>query len=237
MSEAVRTENAEEGVVRIVLDDGKANALSPALLDALNRELDRAEKDASAVVLVGREGRFCAGFDLSVMRGGADAARSLVGSGAELCMRLFEFPKPVVAAVTGHALAAGILVVAVCDYRVGARGSFKLGLNEVAIGMTLPHFGREIARERLSKRHFDRAVVHAELYAPDAAVDAGYLDVAVEPDAVVATATEHALRLSKLDPGAFAHTKRALHADAIARIRERLQRDLGEALPRRPDAS
>ncbi len=232
MSDSVRTEDAGSGVVRIHLDDGKANALSPALQDALNRELDRAEKDASAVVLVGREGRFCAGFDLSVMGAGGDAARGMVRGGAELCMRLFEFPKPVVAAVTGHALAAGILVAAVCDYRVGARGPFKLGLNEVAIGMALPHFGREIARERLSKRHFDRAVVHAELYAPDDAVDAGYLDIVVEPDAVVATATEHAQRLAKLDARAFARTKRTLHEDAVNRIRERLDRDLGEALPR-----
>lgn len=236
MSNFVRTEAAEDGVVRILIDDGKANALSPSLLGALNRELDRAEKDASAVVLVGRPGRFCAGFDLSVMGAGGDGMRSLVATGAELCMRLFEFPRPVVAAVTGHALAAGILVVAVCDYRVGASGSFKLGLNEVAIGMTLPHFGREIARERISKRHLDRAVVHAELYAPDAAVDAGYLDAVVEPDAVVATATEHALRLSRLDGSAFAHTKRALHSDAVTRIRERLAIDLGETLPGSSDA-
>lgn len=236
MSDAVRTEAAEDGVARIWIDDGKANALSPSLLDALNRELDRAEKDASAVVLIGRPGRFCAGFDLSVMGAGGDAMRSLVATGGELCTRLFEFPKPVVAAVTGHALAAGILVVAVCDYRVGARGSFKLGLNEVAIGLALPHFGREIARERISKRHLDRAVVHAELYAPDAAVDAGYLDEVVPPDDVVATATGHALRLAQLDGAAFAHTKRALHADAVTRIRERLRRDLGGTLPGSSDA-
>jgi enoyl-CoA hydratase len=236
MSESVRSEFTDEGIQRILLDDGKANALSPALIDALHRELDRAEKEAAAIVLVGRPGRFCAGFDLSVMGGGGDAVRDLVGAGAELCMRVFEFPKPVVAACTGHALAAGILLVAVCDFRVGARGDFKLGLNEVAIGMALPHFGREIARERVSKRHLDRAVVHAELYAPEAAVDAGFLDAVVDPADVVATASDHARRLSRLDPAAFARTQRALHADAVSRIRDRLKGDLGGLLPGSPDA-
>jgi enoyl-CoA hydratase len=213
-----------DGVGRIQLDDGKANALSFAMIEALHAALDIAEKEEGAVVLEGRPGRFCAGFDLSVMGQGGDAMRDLVASGAELCLRLLEFPKPVVAACTGHALAAGILVVACCDYRIGARGAFKLGLNEVAIGLPLPHFAREIARERVSKRHLERAVVHAEIYAPEGAVDAGYLDALAEADALHDAAIQHAVRLSRLDASAFAHTKRALRADAVSRIRDGLAR-------------
>jgi enoyl-CoA hydratase len=213
-----------DGVGRIQLDDGKANALSFAMIEAIHAALDIAEKEEGAVVLAGRPGRFCAGFDLSVMGQGGAAMRDLVASGAELCLRLLEFPKPVVAACTGHALAAGILVVACCDYRIGARGAFKLGLNEVAIGLPLPHFAREIARERVSKRHLERAVVHAEIYAPEGAVDAGYLDALVEADALHDAALHHARRLSLLDASAFAHTKRALHADAVSRIRDGLAR-------------
>jgi enoyl-CoA hydratase len=213
-----------DGVGRIQLDDGKANALSFAMIEAIHAALDIAEKEEGAVVLEGRPGRFCAGFDLSVMGQGGDAMRDLVASGAELCLRLLEFPKPVVAACTGHALAAGILVVACCDYRIGARGAFKLGLNEVAIGLPLPHFAREIARERVSKRHLERAVVHAEIYAPEGAVDAGYLDALAEADALHDAAIQHAVRLSRLDASAFAHTKRALRADAVSRIRDGLAR-------------
>jgi enoyl-CoA hydratase len=218
-----------DGVGRIQLDDGKANALSFAMIEALHAALDIAEKEEGAVVLEGRPGRFCAGFDLSVMGQGGDAMRDLVASGAELCLRLLEFPKPVVAACTGHALAAGILVVACCDYRIGARGAFKLGLNEVAIGLPLPHFAREIARERVSKRHLERAVVHAEIYAPEGAVDAGYLDALAEADALHDAAIQHAVRLSRLDASAFAHTKRALRADAVSRIRDGLARSVDVA--------
>ena len=220
------------GVGRIRLDDGRANALSFAMIDAIQHALDEAEKDPGAVVLEGRPGRFCAGFDLSVMGQGGDAMRDLVRNGAELCLRLLEYPKPVVAACTGHALAAGILLVACCDFRVGARGAFKLGLNEVAIGLPLPHFAREIARERVSKRHLDRAALHAEIYDPQGALDAGFLDALAEPDALSGAAMEHALRLSGLDADAFAHTKRALHADAVSRIRDELAREAGAAAGR-----
>jgi enoyl-CoA hydratase len=94
----------------------------------------------------------------------------------------------------------------------------------VAIGLPLPHFAREIARERVSKRHLERAVVHAEIYAPEGAVDAGYLDALAEADALHDAAIQHAVRLSRLDASAFAHTKRALRADAVSRIRDGLAR-------------
>ncbi len=125
-----------EGVARLSLDDGKANAISHAMLDAVNGALDRAEKEAGAVLIAGRPGRFSAGFDLSVMRSGGAAVGELVGGGARLALRLYEFPSPVVAACTGHALAMGAILLLASDTRLGARGDFKLGLNEVAIGMT-----------------------------------------------------------------------------------------------------
>jgi enoyl-CoA hydratase len=218
-----------DDVAVITMDDGKANALSTAMLESLDDAFAAAERDAKAIVLSGRPGRFCAGFDLSVMGQGGDAMRELVGAGAELCLRLLEYPKPIVVACTGHALAAGILLVTVCDFRIGARGPFKLGLNEVAIGLPLPHFAREIARERVSKRHLDRAAVHAEIYDPEGAVDAGYLDVLADAEALETVAGEHAVRLSRLDARAFAHTKRALHADAVSRIRDGLARERGSA--------
>jgi enoyl-CoA hydratase len=222
---AVRSE-IREGVSVVTLDDGKANALSHAVIDAIERALDAAEKEAGSVLLVGRPGRFSGGFDLVTMRSGPQAVRGLVTAGAELFLRLFELPLPVVSACTGHALAAGAILLLASDARIGTRGDFKIGLNEVAIGMTLPIFGVELARARLSRRHFERAASQAEIYAPEAAVDAGFLDRAVEPDAVLATALAEARRLAGLPQPAFAHTKLRSHGEIVAGIRATLEDDM-----------
>lgn len=230
MSDSVRYEKNGE-IASLALDDGKANALGPALLSELDAALDRAEKEAQALVLTGRAGRFSAGFDLSVLGGGGAAGRALVQQGAELGLRLAEFPKPVVAACNGHALAMGAVLLLCADFRVGVRGAFKIGLNEVAIGMTLPHFAQELARARLSKRHLMRAAVHAEIYAPDDAVDAGFLDETVEAEALAATTRAHAERLAGLHPQSFIATRRRILAGTLAGIRGELSDDLGRLLP------
>jgi enoyl-CoA hydratase len=208
------------------LDDGKANALSPAVLAALQAALDRAEKEAGAVCLLGRPGRFCAGFDLSIMRSGPEPMRRLVTAGAELLLRMAVHPLPIAIGCTGHALAAGALLLLAADARIGARGDFKIGLNEVAIGMPLPIFGYELARERLSKRHLLRAAVQAEIYAPDAAVDAGFLDAVREPGALAEAALAEARRLAELPQPAFGRTKAGLRQAVVARIRATLAEDM-----------
>jgi enoyl-CoA hydratase/carnithine racemase len=224
-SDRVRFE--PRGAVALVqMDDGKVNALSPALLAELGAAFDRAEKEASALVLAGRPGCFSAGFDLKVMQQGPDATRRLVRAGAELALRMAEFPKPVVAACSGHALAMGALLLCASDLRVGAEGDFQIGLNEVAIGMTLPIFGVELARQRLSRRHLTRAAALAELYDPRGAVDAGYLDRMVPAESVVAAAVTDAERLAALHAGAFRATKARLHPASLAAIRESLDREL-----------
>jgi enoyl-CoA hydratase len=223
--ESVRSE-LRAGVAIVRIDDGKANAMSHAVIEALGSALDRAEKEAGSVLLVGRPGRFSAGFDLATMRGGAEAAQGLVGAGAELFLRLFELPLPVVAACSGHALAAGAVTLLSCDLRIGARGAYKIGLNEVAIGLALPIFGVELARARLSKRHFDRAVCQAEIYDPESAVDAGFLDRVVDEDALFDTALAEAARLAQLPSPAFRGTKQRSHAEIAAGIRATLGDDL-----------
>ena len=230
MAELVHYEQIGK-VARIALDDGKANALGPALLDRMEGALDRAEKEASAVVLTGRPGRFSAGFDLSVLGAGGPPARALVTRGAEVALRLIDFPRPVVAACNGHAITMGAVLLMSVDFRVGTHGAFKIGLNEVALGMTLPHFARELARARLSKRHLLRAAVHAELYAPEAAVDAGFLDAAVSPEALDETAQGHAERLGALHAGALKATRRGILTDVVREIRERLTDDIASLVP------
>jgi enoyl-CoA hydratase len=210
----------------IQLDDGRANGLSPEVVAALNGALDRAEAEAAAVLLLGREGCFSGGFDLATLRSGPEATYKLLTAGAELLLRLAELPIPVVAGCTGHAIAAGALLLLASDLRLGAQGAFKIGLSEVAIGMTLPHFALELARERLSKRHFARATNQAELYPPERAVDAGFLDALCEPDALRKTATAEAERLAELSQPAFRNTKRRNARAMIERTRATLEEDV-----------
>jgi enoyl-CoA hydratase len=222
----VRYENSD-GIVVITMDDGKANAIGHAMIEQLHAALTRAE-EGKAIVLTGREGRFSGGFDLKVMMSGLDAARTLVSAGAELLLRLYELPKPVVAACTGHAIAAGALMLLSTDTRIGADGPFKVGLNETAIGMTLPLVAQELARDRLDPRRLTEATIQATTYAPVDAREVGYLDRVVSPGALAATAHEHATALARLAPSAYAATKARLRRETIDMLRRTLAFDLAE---------
>ena len=217
-----------EGPVAVIdLDDGKANALGFDVLAGLDAALDRAEQDADAVALVGRPGRFSAGFDLSVMTSGPEGARDLLGRGAELGLRLFESPLPVALGVTGHALAMGGILLCCADVRIGADGPFKIGLNEVAIGMPVPSFAVEICRDRLSPRAFTRAIQLARIHGPGEAVEAGFLDEVVEADAVRARTVEVAAELAeRLHRGPFRATRRTVRSQLVADLRSQLAADL-----------
>ncbi len=214
------TTTIEDGVAVLRFDDGKANVLSYASIDALSAALDRAEAEARAVCIVGREGRMCAGFDLSVMTAGADAARSLVERGGDLLLRIYQHPQPVVAAVTGHALAAGALLVLACDVRIGADVPAKIGLNETSIGMPLPLFALALAEDRLAPTELTRATLGAEVYDPAGAVAAGYLDRVVAADVVVDEAIAEARRLGAYRPEAYAQTKEVLREATVRRVLE-----------------
>ena len=225
----------DDGVAVVRIDDGKANALSHPVIDAVHAALDRAAADASSVAFVGREGRFSAGFDLSVMTQGADAARGLVGAGGELLMRVFTHPQPVVAAVTGHALAAGALLCLACDTRIGSDAlPAKIGLNETAIGMGLPMYAVRLGEARLSMRHLQRSVVQAELYDMRGALDAGYLDELVEPGALTDTAIERARQLGSLPAQAYAFTKRRLRQSIADEVLAGLDDDMARMVAPSP---
>lgn len=218
----------DDGVAVIRLDDGKANAISHEMANQINRALDQAEADgARAVVIGGRPGRFCAGFDLPTMRSGVEEARDLLRVGADLALRLYLFPTPVVLAVSGHALAMGAILLMATDLRIGAAGAFKIGLNEVGIGMPVPRFATELADDRLSRRHLDAAVNLATIYDPDGATDAGYLDVVVDPSEVDALALARATELAAaLHATPFITTRENRRAEPAARIRAGLSSDL-----------
>jgi enoyl-CoA hydratase len=219
------------------IDDGKANAVSAELMEELDAGLERAEKEARAVLMTGRPGRFSAGFDLTVMMASADSARDLVKHGAEFLMNLYLHPQPVVVACTGHALAAGALMLLTADVRIGAEGAFKIGLNEVAIGMRLPVFAIELARERLSRRHFVSATTLGRVYTPAEAADVGFLDRVVAADRCVDEALATARKLAELPSGALSETKRLSRQSMVEFVIDTLDEDLATIGPPRPAAS
>jgi enoyl-CoA hydratase len=217
VKESVSFESAGD-VAILRLDDGKANALSPDVLAALGSAIDHAEESGQAILLTGRPDRFSAGFDLNVMRAGdTQAMVELVRSGARVALQLSRFPGPVVIGCTGHALAMGAVLLLTADTRIGAAGDFKLGFNEVGIGMTTPDFLLGFARERLSKRHFLRATVQAEIYDPVSAIDAGFLDRVATGD-VFEEALAEATRLAKLPRTAYAESRKSARRAALADI-------------------
>jgi enoyl-CoA hydratase len=227
------------GIATVTLDDGKVNVLSSDGFDALAGALDRAEADGAVVVLRGRPGAFSAGFHLPSLLARDDAAVDMIISGFELAERLLGFPTPVVAACTGHALAMGAFFLLAGDLRIGTLGPYKIGTNEVAIGLVMPGFGIEMTRQRVAPPYFHRSVVNGEVFAPEEAVAAGFLDRAVPPEAFDAAVDDAAAGFAKLDPRVFATTKRRARAQALAAIRAAIESDeagLRRDFVVRPDA-
>jgi len=218
-----------DGVAVASIDNGKANALSPAVLAELDACLTRAEEagpsEVGALVVTGRPGIFSGGFDLSVMRGSPSAAIELVTQGGTLFTRLFASPVPVIGAASGHAIAGGALLLLGCDYRVGASGAFRIGLIETEIGMVLPRWAIELSRERLSPRQFQQATVGAKVYEPGGAVEAGFLDAVVEPDALLDAAVAEAQRWGSFPRAAYAGQVRANRGERLGRLADALDSD------------
>ena len=224
MSELV-SYSFSDGIARIGLDNGKVNALSPELFAELNAALDRAEQDRAVVVISGKPGIFSGGYDLKVMTSSADAAKGLVSIGSTLSRRLLSHPFPVMAVCTGHAIAKGAFLLLSADYRIGVGGPFKIGLNEVAIGMTMHHAGIELARARLSNSAFNRTVINAEMFSPQDAVEAGFLDRVVPAEELEAEALAMAAQLTKLNMTAHRNTKLKTRKALLERLDWAVQED------------
>ena len=209
-----------DGEIAVVtMDDGKANAFSPDMSAAVDAHLDRAAKEAKAVLLTGRSGIFSGGFDLKIIRGGdPQAAHAMRLAGTRLMMRLYGLPQPLVVAAPGHAIALGGFCLLTADYRVGVEGDFRIGLNETSIGMSLPPFGLMLAEARLSKRYLARAAIGATLFGPQEAKDAGFLDEVVAADELREVGLAAACRLAGLDGAAYAAVKDGLRGDAIDEV-------------------
>jgi enoyl-CoA hydratase len=216
----------KDGIATLTMDDGKANAFGMEMMAALTEALDRAGALADVVVIRGRPGLLSAGFDLKVINGPKEGVRAMVQAGAELLLKVYMHPQPVIIACTGHAVAAGALLLCAGDCRIGVSGDYKIGLNETAIGLSLPTFGLELARDRLDKRHLAMATMGAELYPPTTAAAVGYLDQAERPGDFDAALAAKAAQLQALDREAYVLVKRRLRGAREALIRASLPDEL-----------
>ncbi len=210
-----------DGVGVITMNDGKANIINPSFLESLNAVLDQAEAEAAAksVIITGMPGKFSAGFDLRYFQSSSmEDNLALVNAGGRVAHRVLNFGKPVVAAVNGHAIAMGAFLALACDRRIGVPGDFKLGANETINGMVVPRFAMELLKFRLKPNYLDEAVIMARLYNPEEAVDVGYLDSLVAPEALMDTAHATAALLGGLPADAYAGNKRLVREDVLSDI-------------------
>jgi enoyl-CoA hydratase len=215
-----------DGVATLTMDDGKANAMSPAMQAALNAAFDRAEADKAIVVLTGRPGVFSGGFDLGVFKAGnpVETFKMLTG-GAQLAQRVLTYPHPVIAACSGHAMAMGLFLLQCADVRIGLKAGATFQANEVLIGMTLPYFALETLRERVATPHLHLAGT-AVPYVGEAALHAGLLDEAVAPEDMAVAVQAQVDRLKKADPASFTATKQRLRANVMAAMPGAVEKDI-----------
>ena len=215
----------EDGIATLTLNNGKVNAISPDVVAAFNAALDRAEQDRAVVVITGQPGILSAGYDLKVMTSSAQNAISLVTQGSTLARRLLSHPFPVVVACPGHAVAKGAFLLLSADYRIGVQGPFQIGLNEVQIGMTMHHAGIELARDRLRRSAFQRSVIGAEMFDPQGALEAGFLDKVVAVEQLREETLAVAVRLKKLNMNAHGKTKLKARKAFLEALDEAILRD------------
>ena len=198
---------SEDSYAIITIANGKANAISHELISQLNVALDKAAAKKKVVILTGQTGILSAGYDLKVMKDGPDSAKELVTAGSKLALKMLSFPLPIIIACSGHAIAKGAFLLLCCDYRIGVEGDFKIGLNEVMIGMTMHNAGITIAKARLTSIYLERSVNNAEIYSPSEALNAGFLDKIVSEEYLMSTAIKIAKMFGQLDFKAHAETK------------------------------
>ena len=194
-------------VAVVVVDDGADNTLNINIINSLLSALRAAQEQARAVVLAGRPGCYSAGLDKETLRSGGEAASELLHGGTELILRLVEFPRPLVIACTGHALGAAAVSLLCGDVRIGSAGDYRIGMDWVSVGLPVPDLAVELARARLSPRHMTLACNTAQIYWPDHAVEAGFLDSVTSEDAVDRAWSVAADLAQRLDPRAFEVTR------------------------------
>ena len=217
--------SCNEAIATLTLNNGKVNALSPEMITAFNQCLDQAKQDRAIVIITGQPGILSGGYDLKVMTSGIDNAFNLVALGSTLTRRMLAHPYPIIVACPGHAIAKGAFLLLAADYRIGTEGAFNIGLNEVLIGMTMHNAGIELAKDRLTKPAFQRAVINGEMFNPQDAVSAGFLDRVVPAEQLLDTALAVATQMKKINMNAHSKTKLKVRKDLLEALDTAIELD------------
>ena len=224
MSEKIATIKKEDDISIITLDDGNANVFSPEMSNQLNACLEQVDTESGCLIITGREGMFSAGLDLKVIQSGdVDRIVEMSSSAFKLLARIFSFPRPVIAACSGHGIALGTFLICCCDYRIGIKGDYMLGANEMRTNMVIPTPILELIKFRVNDSHKYRAVLGAEMYNFNQAQEAGLIDDVVEIDNLMTAARDKAKDLATMGHPSYTMTKELFIAEPMAKINEALK--------------
>jgi enoyl-CoA hydratase len=219
MSDRIATLTSKDDISIITLDDGKANVFSPKMIQDVNQCLDKVPTESGALIITGREGMFSAGFDLKIISAGdIQATMDMSLSGFKLLSRLFSFPRPILAACSGHGIALGTFLLCCCDYRVGVKGDFMIGANEMRTNMVIPIPILELISHRVSASHKYRAILGAEMYSIESGLEAGLIDEVVDPENLMETAMLKAKDLATMGHPSYTLTKELLIREPLQKI-------------------
>ncbi|MFZ0890122.1 MAG: enoyl-CoA hydratase/isomerase family protein [Candidatus Binataceae bacterium] len=215
----VEAKDLGEGIRMLTLNHPPANAISRALNEELGRACHGARDDRTvrAVIVTGAGRFFSGGLELKEVLSGQSRIADLAGSEDDGIFALWTLPKPTVAMVNGHAIAGGAILALACDFRITARGSHRIGLNEAAIGLALPIGAFEIVQRALTNRGMRFAALGAGLHEPERALELGFVDEVIAPEKLQSRCVEMAGALARHGRLAYAHTKRAIWREAVAR--------------------
>jgi enoyl-CoA hydratase len=207
-------------IVILELAHGKANALD---LELCRRMVDVLQEiaagPAKALVLTGRGRIFCAGVDLlRLLEGGPDYAAVFVPALVAAVRALFEFPRPVVAALNGHAVAGGCVLACAADRRLIANTGARVGVPELRVGVPFPAAAIEVMRAALTPARFRTLILGGATLEPDAACEWGLVDEVVPADSLLDTALAAAEDLASIPAAAFAVSKKQMRMSALLRM-------------------
>jgi enoyl-CoA hydratase len=208
------------GIAVLTLTHGNANALDIEFCEALAaRFMELRGSDAKAVVMTGQGKIFSAGVDLKrLSEGGAGYVRQFLPALHKLYDTVFHFPKPVVTAINGHAIAGGCVLACCADRRIMANDGGRIGVTELLVGVPFPALAFEILRFAVPPRHLPEFTLSGATYATDAALQRGWIDEVAEPGELMEDAIAVVQELTLLSPAAFAQTKKQIRQAVTERM-------------------
>ena len=219
MSDRLATLTSKDDISIITLDDGKANVFSPKMIQDVNECLDKVPTESGALIITGREGMFSAGFDLKIISAGdMQATMDMSISGFKLLSRIFSFPRPILAACSGHGIALGTFLLCCCDYRIGIKGDFMIGANEMRTNMVIPIPILELISHRVTSSHKYRAILGAEMYPIECGVEAGLIDETVDSENLMEAAMLKAKDLASMGHPSYTLTKELFIREPLQKI-------------------